>query len=167
LEGKISWECGITWRLTIQFKHDFLSYLIVQRINTYIAKQCSHVEFPYFVMGSHLGRRHMTQYFLWSLMGGTKIIIRRIMWPMSFVQVWTIEFLDCEIFISNFRDENYSNFRVLKLQNHFQEISLIEGFPKTSRACPNFPEILVFILLNFLWENCSIFNYFGTLGLKL
>jgi len=24
----------------------FLSYLAVQKINTYIAKQCSHVEFP-------------------------------------------------------------------------------------------------------------------------
>jgi hypothetical protein len=58
LEGKISWEHGNTWRLTIQFKHDFLSYLAVQKINTYIAKQCSHVEFPYFVMGSHLRQRH-------------------------------------------------------------------------------------------------------------
>jgi hypothetical protein len=58
LEGKFSWECGNTWRLTIQFKHDFLSYLVVQKINTYIAKQCSHVEFPYFVMGWHLGQRH-------------------------------------------------------------------------------------------------------------
>jgi hypothetical protein len=43
---------------SIQFKHDFLSYLAVQKINTYIAKQCSHVEFPYFVMGSHLGQRN-------------------------------------------------------------------------------------------------------------
>jgi hypothetical protein len=25
---------------------------------TYIAKQCSHVEFPYCVMGSHLSQRH-------------------------------------------------------------------------------------------------------------
>jgi hypothetical protein len=40
LEGKISWEHGNTWRLTIQFKHDFLSYLAVQEIGTYIAKQC-------------------------------------------------------------------------------------------------------------------------------
>jgi hypothetical protein len=90
---------------------------------------------------------------------------------MSFVQVWTIEFIDCEIFILKFKlifsDENYSNFMVLKLQNHFQEISLIKGFPKRARACPNFLKILVFILLNFLWENCSIFNYFGTLGLKV
>jgi hypothetical protein len=45
-------------RLTIQFKHDFISYLAVQKIDMYIAKQCSHVEFPYFVMGSHLGQRH-------------------------------------------------------------------------------------------------------------
>ncbi len=58
LEGKISWEHGNTWRLTIQFKNDFLSYLAVQKIHTYIAKQCSHVEFPYFVMGSHLGQQH-------------------------------------------------------------------------------------------------------------
>jgi len=29
-----------------------------KNINTCIAKQCSHVEFPYFVMGSHLGQRH-------------------------------------------------------------------------------------------------------------
>ncbi len=28
---------------------------VVQKIDTYIAKQCSHVEFPYFVMGSTLG----------------------------------------------------------------------------------------------------------------
>jgi hypothetical protein len=45
-------------RLTIQFKHDFLSYLAVQKIDTYIAKQCSHVEFPSFVMGSYLGQWH-------------------------------------------------------------------------------------------------------------
>ncbi len=32
--------------------------LAVQKINRYIAKQCSHVEFSYFVMGSHLGQRH-------------------------------------------------------------------------------------------------------------
>ncbi len=92
------------------------------------------------------------------------------MWPMLFVQVWTTEFIDCENFILKFNifsDENNSNFMVLKLQNHFQEISLIKGFPKTSRACPNFSKVSVFILLNFLWENCSIFNYFGTLGLKV
>ncbi len=29
---------GNTWRLTIQFKHDFLSYLAVQKIDTYICK---------------------------------------------------------------------------------------------------------------------------------
>jgi hypothetical protein len=46
---------GNTGRLTIHFKHDFLSYSAVQKINTYIAKQCSHAEFPYFVMGSTLG----------------------------------------------------------------------------------------------------------------
>jgi hypothetical protein len=32
LKGKISWERGNTLRLTIQFKHDFLSYLVVQKI---------------------------------------------------------------------------------------------------------------------------------------
>jgi hypothetical protein len=36
----------------------FLSYLAVQKIDTYIAKQCSYVEFPNFVMGSHLDQRH-------------------------------------------------------------------------------------------------------------
>jgi hypothetical protein len=49
LEGKISWGRDNTWRLKIQFKHDFLSYLAAQKIDTYIAKQCSHVEFPYFL----------------------------------------------------------------------------------------------------------------------
>jgi hypothetical protein len=34
------------------------SYLAVQKIDTYIAKQCSNVKFPYFVMGSHLGQQH-------------------------------------------------------------------------------------------------------------
>jgi hypothetical protein len=53
-----SWERHNTWRLTIKFKHDFLSYSAVQKIDTYIDKQCSHVEFPYFVMGSQLGQRH-------------------------------------------------------------------------------------------------------------
>jgi hypothetical protein len=38
LEGKISWECGNTWRLTIQFKHDFLSYLAIQKIESYHCK---------------------------------------------------------------------------------------------------------------------------------
>ncbi len=33
-------------RLAIQFKHCFISYLAVQKIHAYIAKQCSHVEFP-------------------------------------------------------------------------------------------------------------------------
>ncbi len=42
-------------RLTIQFKHDFLSYLAVQNMDTYIAKQYSHVEFPYFCNGFTLG----------------------------------------------------------------------------------------------------------------
>jgi hypothetical protein len=27
-----------------------------QKIDTYIAKQCSHVKIPHFVMGSHLGQ---------------------------------------------------------------------------------------------------------------
>jgi hypothetical protein len=48
-------NCGNTWRLSIQFKHDFLSYLAIQKIDTYTTQQCSHVEFSYFVMGSHLG----------------------------------------------------------------------------------------------------------------
>jgi hypothetical protein len=39
LKGKISWECGNIWRVTIQFKHDFLSYLAVQKINTYCCGQ--------------------------------------------------------------------------------------------------------------------------------
>ncbi len=37
LEGKISWGRGNTRRLTTQFKHDFLSYLAVWKIDTYIA----------------------------------------------------------------------------------------------------------------------------------
>ncbi len=34
-------------RFTVQFKHDFLSYLAVQKMDIDIAKQFSHVEFPY------------------------------------------------------------------------------------------------------------------------
>jgi len=51
-------ENVVTLGLTIQFKHDFLLYLAIQKIDTYIAKECSHLEFPYFVMGSHLGQQH-------------------------------------------------------------------------------------------------------------
>jgi hypothetical protein len=58
LEGKISCERGNTWRLTVQFKHYFLSYSALQKIDTYIAKQCSHVGSSYFVMGSHSGQWH-------------------------------------------------------------------------------------------------------------
>ncbi len=60
LKGKFSWECGNIWRLTIQFKHD----LAVQKIDTYIANQCSHIKFPYFVMGSHLGQWHRPHQFM-------------------------------------------------------------------------------------------------------
>jgi hypothetical protein len=28
------------------FKHDFLSYLAIQKIDTYIVKECPHVELP-------------------------------------------------------------------------------------------------------------------------
>ncbi len=41
------------------FKRDFLSYLAVQKI----AIQCPHFEFPYFIMGSHLGQWHRSHYF--------------------------------------------------------------------------------------------------------
>jgi len=32
LEEKINWEHGNTWRLTIQFKHIFHSYLAIEKI---------------------------------------------------------------------------------------------------------------------------------------
>jgi hypothetical protein len=40
----------------LPFNSSMISFHIwlFKKINTYIAKQCSHVEFPYFVMGSHL-----------------------------------------------------------------------------------------------------------------
>ncbi len=44
--------------LPFKFKHDFFSYLAVQNMDTYIEKQCSHVEFPYFVMGPYLGQQN-------------------------------------------------------------------------------------------------------------
>jgi hypothetical protein len=37
----------------LSFKHELYVF-----IDTDIAKQSSHVEFPYFVMGSHLGQQH-------------------------------------------------------------------------------------------------------------
>jgi hypothetical protein len=40
LEGKISWECGNTWRLIIRFKHVFLSYLAIQKIDTNVLFTC-------------------------------------------------------------------------------------------------------------------------------
>jgi hypothetical protein len=84
LEGKISWERDNTWRLTIQFKHDFLLYLAVQKIDTYIAKQCSHVEFPYFVMGSHLGQQHRTTFISYVIMGF------KLKWPMNLRGTWNV-----------------------------------------------------------------------------
>jgi hypothetical protein len=41
----------------LPFNSSMISFHIwLLKIDTYIAKQCSHVEFPYFVMGSHLGQ---------------------------------------------------------------------------------------------------------------
>ncbi len=37
-ENLIEKECCNTWRCTIQFKHDFISYLVVQKIYTDICK---------------------------------------------------------------------------------------------------------------------------------
>jgi hypothetical protein len=44
---------------SLPFNSSMISFhiLAVQKMDTYIAKQCSH-EFPYFVMGSHLGQWH-------------------------------------------------------------------------------------------------------------
>jgi hypothetical protein len=42
----------------LSFNSSMISFHIwlFKKIDTYIAKQCSHVEFPYFVEGSHLGQ---------------------------------------------------------------------------------------------------------------
>ncbi len=43
----------------LPFNSSMMSFHIwLFKIDTYIAKQCSHVEFPYFFMGSHLGQQH-------------------------------------------------------------------------------------------------------------
>jgi hypothetical protein len=44
----------------LPFNSSMISFHIwlSKKIDTYIAKQCSHVEFPYFVMGSHLSQQH-------------------------------------------------------------------------------------------------------------
>jgi hypothetical protein len=49
LKGKISWKRGgnNTWRLTIQFKHDFLSYLASQKIDyTHYKNNVHMLSFP-------------------------------------------------------------------------------------------------------------------------
>jgi hypothetical protein len=43
----------------LPFNSSMITFYIVQKTDTYIGKQCSHVEFPYFAMGSHLGQWHM------------------------------------------------------------------------------------------------------------
>jgi hypothetical protein len=44
----------------LPFNSSMVSFHILSlpKINVYIAKQCSHVEFPYFLMSSHLGLQH-------------------------------------------------------------------------------------------------------------
>jgi hypothetical protein len=49
--GKRRWGKGL--RTII---NEGIAITTFQKINTYIAKQCSHVEIPDFVMGSHLGQ---------------------------------------------------------------------------------------------------------------
>jgi hypothetical protein len=49
--GKGKWGKGL--RTTI---NEGIVITNFQKIDTYIAKQCSHVEIPQFVMGSHLGQ---------------------------------------------------------------------------------------------------------------
>jgi hypothetical protein len=44
----------------LPFNSSMISFhmCLFKKIDTYIANQCSHIEFPYFVMGSHLGQQH-------------------------------------------------------------------------------------------------------------
>jgi hypothetical protein len=46
----------------LSFNSSMISFHIwlFKKLIHYIAKQCSHVEFPYFVMGSDLGQQHRT-----------------------------------------------------------------------------------------------------------
>ncbi len=53
VENVITLE-GLLFNSSITSFHIWL----FKKIDTYIAKQCSHVKFPYFVMGSHLGQGH-------------------------------------------------------------------------------------------------------------
>ncbi len=47
---------NVVTREGLPFNSSIISFHIW--LFTYIAKQCSHVEFPYCVMGSHLSQRH-------------------------------------------------------------------------------------------------------------
>jgi hypothetical protein len=49
------WRRDNTWMLIIQFKHDFLSYLAVQKIDTYICKTMFTCWVPLFHNGFTLG----------------------------------------------------------------------------------------------------------------
>ncbi len=65
MEGKISWGHGNTWRLIIQFKHDFISYLAVQKIWYIHCKTMFTCWVSLFCRGFTLGP--MTQATLWLL----------------------------------------------------------------------------------------------------
>ncbi len=70
-------------------------------------------------------------------------------------------------------DENYSKFNIsptlgLKSKESPSKNPFIKGFLIISRVDFKFPKIFfVSILLNFLWQNCSIFNHPCTIGLNI
>lgn len=72
----------------------------------------------------------------------------------------------------NFNYKNYSKINIsytlgVEIKNHLHKTLFIEDFPTIPRKQPNFLEILILILLDFQWENCSLFNDSYTISLSL
>jgi hypothetical protein len=63
--------------------------------------------------------------------------------------------------ISNARNDSKFNISTtlgLKLKKSCPRIPTHQVHSNNTKSLPNFPKILVLILLNFLWQNCSIFD---------
>jgi len=54
------------------------------------------------------------------------------------------------------KTQYFLHIRLKRLQSHIHKILFINNLPTIPKMCPNFH--FFFVLLNFLWINCSIFN---------
>jgi hypothetical protein len=86
---------------------------------------------------------------------------------VSLAQVWTCystNWIPILSFDWIYNDKNYSCALGLKFRKSPLQNPIHWALSKISKSCPNSPKIVVLILLNVEWWNCSIFNNYYIIG---